>query len=295
MSSDLMAAKSSIQPLDFHKPRRPGLTSFRLLHRWWSEACQRVNESWETLLVQSVQLSSESIETINWLAAVELFPAASLAFSFRLGESEIPVLFLLSGRQIRGLLADLLNQSGTEWPELKSVSPAEASMLNVLCEQLARALGAAWPGESEINCQFIEVVDRPQRMRLFAPRLSLLMGRLAVTSRFGVDEALWLLPKEPIEQLVADQIEPSTVQDQLSVRNLKHLTQRLPVEVAVHLGETTLSVTQIAELAVGDVLILNQSPFDDLLATVQGKEKWRGRPVSLGHRLGFSITDLIEN
>ena len=289
-----MTDRPLIESLDFHKPRRPGLTSFRLLHRWWSEACQRVNESWGMLLAQNVQLSSQSIETVNWLGASELIPGDGITASLRLAETEIPALVCLSNRQVRGLLADLLNQSGIEWPEPKGITPVERSMLEVLSERLATGLGGAWPGEQELPCRFIKLVERPQRLRLFPPGASLMMGRLAVTSRFGVDEVLWLIPKERIEELISEQVETQSVQDQSVIQNLNQLTERLPVQVSIQLGRTTLNVTEIAELAIGDMLILDQSPFDELIAHVQKEEKWRGRPVKIGHRLGFAITDLVN-
>ena len=285
----------SIERLDFHKPRRPGLTSFRTLNRWWSECCLRLNESWRRLLTHPVEASSTSIETVDLQAATKLLPTDGLGVEIRITSDQIPSVVCFSGRQVRGLLADLLNQKGEDWPGMKATTPVEQAMLEVLFERLATSLGETWPGNEELKCRFVSQFDQPQRTRLFAPGTSMMMGKLNITSRFGGDEAIWLMPREPIEHLIEEQIEVHAVQDQSMTQMLTHLAERLPVTISIELGETTLNMSQIAELAIGDLLVLDQSPKDELIACVQNEDKWKGRPLNLGSRFGFSITETLEH
>jgi len=73
------------------------------------------------------------------------------------------------------------------------------------------------------------------------------------------------------------------------------LTQRLPVRMTVEVGRAVLSMAAIADLGEGDVLLLDQSVYRPLVAHVEGRPKYHGHPQTIGSRVGFQITGLIDS
>lgn len=77
-------------------------------------------------------------------------------------------------------------------------------------------------------------------------------------------------------------------------RKLETLVRDLPVEAAVELGTVELSLAQLAALAPGDLLILNQRVCEPLTVRVDNRAKFRGWPGRVGPRQSLQIESLYE-
>ena len=54
-------------------------------------------------------------------------------------------------------------------------------------------------------------------------------------------------------------------------------------------------VAQLADLAVGDVVVLDHFISDPVLADIHGAAKYRGFPGRIGSQRSFQIVDVLEN
>jgi len=72
------------------------------------------------------------------------------------------------------------------------------------------------------------------------------------------------------------------------------VVRELPVEVVVDLGEVEVPLTQLAQLSVGDLLILNRRVSDPLTARVGGRAKFIGWPGKMGPRQAVHIVSIVE-
>ncbi|MCA8942455.1 MAG: flagellar motor switch protein FliM, partial [Planctomycetes bacterium] len=66
------------------------------------------------------------------------------------------------------------------------------------------------------------------------------------------------------------------------------------LNMTVQLGEASLAIRDLMELAVGDVVTLNKRAGDPLLAPVQGIPKFRGTVGRRGRRLAYQVQSVIE-
>ena len=69
--------------------------------------------------------------------------------------------------------------------------------------------------------------------------------------------------------------------------------RKIPLEVVVGLGRTSIHVADLVNLQVGDIVILNQRVSDPLYAEVAGTVKYLGWPGRLGTRQAFQIGSLV--
>jgi flagellar motor switch protein FliM len=72
-----------------------------------------------------------------------------------------------------------------------------------------------------------------------------------------------------------------------------HLTEGCFVEVAGCLGETVLTVPEIIDLAVGDLVMLNQNVNEDLELRVEGNTKFHGQPGAYKGKRAFEIRSIV--
>jgi flagellar motor switch protein FliM len=66
------------------------------------------------------------------------------------------------------------------------------------------------------------------------------------------------------------------------------------VVMDVILGDVDISVHDLVDLKVGDVLRLNNHVSDDLVVKVNGIPKFLSRPGTKGNRIAINIMDIIE-
>jgi flagellar motor switch protein FliM len=70
--------------------------------------------------------------------------------------------------------------------------------------------------------------------------------------------------------------------------------QEVPVDFSVILGTADLSLTQLARLAVGDMVILDQPVAEPLLASVGGDQKFRGWAGRVGNQQAYQIQSVTD-
>lgn len=289
-----MSEESHPSVLDFHSPRRPPIEAWRQLSAWQKGVCTHIQEGWAPLLALPETLQPGKIEPLQFDASLRRLPEEGIAVCFALGEEHLPSMMVFSARQIHTLLADLLSLPGETWPEERKLTTVEESMLELLFQKLGEAISEAWPASKPIPCRYLETEAKPQRTRLFPMGSPLLTLKLTIRSRFGEDTCYWLMLKEETEHLLLDHFGEAEIEERTPHPDLATLTERVPLELVVQLGETELTMSQATELAIGDVLILDQFVSRPLVATLAGQPKWGGFPVRIGSRQGFEVTRVIN-
>lgn len=290
-----MSETTQLQLLDFNSPRKPQKKKWRALSKWHESMCTLMTESWNVLLSQKMTIASTTIEPNQCRKALQKLPEDAVGLHFTIGSSEFPSLIVFTRRQLQGVLADILNVEGEEWPEPKKFTRGEESMLHVMFRGIAEAISEAIPGAEATPCRYIGMFDKPERTRLFSQIEEMFVGEINVTSRFGEEKAFWLLPKVETEQLIGEELHEDDFEDRAVHPSLISLAQRIDVEIVVELGHCDVSMSQVSQLSVGDVLILDQPINRPLTATVAGERKWLGQPLRIGPRQGFEVVELISD
>lgn len=289
-----MSEASRLKVLDFHTPRRPSVEAARSLSTWHRSICTVVGEMWAGLTAQQVILKPGDIDPMQYKPALAALPDDGLGIHLAIGDAYLPSLIVFSARQVHALLADLLDLPGDDWPEPKSLTSVEAAMLELLFQKLAEGIGEAWPGADRIRCEFLELVIKPARTRIFPPGTAFFVARIDLQSRFGTEPCHWLMPKVATEDLIISGLEDREPEVRGPNPNLVALTERVPIRIVVELGKVDLPMAQVATLAVGDVIMLEQSVSRPLTLFVEDQPKWSGVPLRIGNRQAFEITEPIE-
>ncbi len=289
-----MTDGDAISSVDFSAPRRMTGMANRALVSWQSSALQILQENWQSLLGSGVTLTSVSTDsTVSRKAMAEL-PDPGFAAKLQIGNPPFVALMSFSSRLMQLLVAEMLGVTVEAWPESHSISPAEESMVELLFGEVSRAFSMAWPEVKPLDCQLESVVTRPARVRLYPPEDVMARTVVRVSTRLGDDEAVLIMPREGLGRIGIVET-PGTDGDlPVPAPHLRQLAEKLPVRVVVQLGTAKLTLSDMNQLSVGDVLILDQSVRRPLLATIEGRKHWVGTPCRLGQQQGFRIQGHVD-
>jgi flagellar motor switch protein FliM len=81
--------------------------------------------------------------------------------------------------------------------------------------------------------------------------------------------------------------------DHAWIKRFSNRLKNAPVNISVILGETEISVDEFMHFAPGDVITLNKSTTQPLIATVEGMPKFTGFPGTTKGMQSFQIQDIL--
>ncbi|MCA9066534.1 MAG: FliM/FliN family flagellar motor switch protein [Planctomycetaceae bacterium] len=284
-----MTQPDAIPSIDFTAPRRLTGQAGRALADWHRSATSILKENFQGLLGSQFDITCDALDSCDGQKAVRLLPDPGYGARLSIGPGRFPVLVAFSGRVIQALVADMLGNLGQDWPELRPLSPAETSMVELLFGEVARSLCQAWPEVDPLHCELESVVIRPMRSRIFHPEELLVRATNSIQMSQGTDTVVWLFPQEGLQSIGMSDAPPAEVPVESTAQRLRALVHELPMTMVVRLGSATITLGEMNQLSTGDILILDQPVGRPLPASVAGKVRWHGQPCRLGMRQGFRI------
>ncbi|GIW85072.1 MAG: FliM/FliN family flagellar motor switch protein [Thermogemmata sp.] len=280
------------QPLDFRHPP-PGALE-RQFGQWIQQALRRFAHQSSRLLPFSLSLELASVETGTLAHLTAAVPDEAACFPLTTDDPNDGALWLVLPRSVQlTLLMGLLGEIPDKWPEDREATDLEAALVDYLLRELfLTPLEQSWPDAplslTAGTSQTLRAVLRRHEAELA------LCAAIQITAPWG-QQTFWLCaPRQGRwEQLGTSQPSvPATPPSAAWRAQLELLVQNLPVELSVILGQVETTMQRLAELKVGDVLVLEQSVHRPLQTWVGGVPKFRAWPGRRGARTAILIDAL---
>ena len=284
------------KPYNFRKPDRLAGTLEQRLTAWLRAAGQLAAVKSARLLPFRVEMMPRSLEIAPPAEALARLSDAAIAYRAAFAGEPPHMLFVWPRPLALALVTGLLGETPAALPEDRELSAVELSLFEYLMQNLpAVVLQETWTGTTPLKLAVHEREPSPRWTRLFVKAEQVLLCSFTMRGSFGEQDWYWLAPYQVLHELVnrAGADEPALIQQEAS-RKLGTLVRELPVEVAVELGTVELSLAQLAGLAPGDLLILNQRVSEPLIARLDNRAKFRGWPGRVGSRQSLQIESVCE-
>jgi flagellar motor switch protein FliM len=284
------------QPYNFRKPGRLASDLEQSLAAWLRGACALAPAKWVKELPFRADMGVTSLETVRPGDALARLPEPASSYRVLLPADGTNTLLALSRPLMLGLITGILGEALTELPADRELTMVEESLAEYLLQVLFLAvLQETWPGRETLSLRLGQAEPRPRFARIFAPEDNVVLCAFTLRAPFGEQSWYWLLPQKALQEQFT-QFGPGleTEQGELVRPRLEGLVHDLPVEVAVALGAVELSLSQLAKLRAGDVVILDQRVSEPLTVRVAGRKKLRVWPGRVGSQQAFQIESLLE-
>jgi flagellar motor switch protein FliM len=292
-----MSTAPAYRPVDFRKLRRDAAAAVpRPLAQWQDRMCILAGEAWNRHLPSPVKWTRNRHELATFGAVLEKLPDPGIGFVVSVGEAQFPTLWTFSPRVALSLAAELIGNMEPDWPKPRTLTAVEESLMQLLINELCWALGEAWPGRQSISCLPGAFESRIARSRLFGRPEKMIVTEFQLATRLGDAECHWVIPQGPFEQLAGIEWppQPAEAEPASASPGIERLAVALPITMSVQLGTASLPMAQLADLNVGDVVVLDQFINDPVLADIHGAPKYRGFPGRIGAQRSFQIVDVLD-
>lgn len=209
----------------------------------------------------------------------------------------------LQGRALLELTTDiafpildrLLGGRGSVTNVQRSLTEIETRVVKRILNILLNAWVDAWRPIAELEAHIESTEGSPLFVQLMPPGeiiisllVDVIMDKMQGTLRLCMPYTLLepVLPKLSAHSWFAR--EGKTTEDYIQERWIQHLSG-VDVNMHVELPATQITVRQLMDLSVGDVILLPGSPRDDLVMAVNGIPRFRVTPGTLGKKMAVRI------
>jgi flagellar motor switch protein FliM len=284
------------RPYNFRKPDRLAGTLEQRLTTWLRAAGQLATVKAARHLPFRIEMAPHGLEITSPFEALSRLSDTMLGYKVAFAGEPPTMLFIWPRPLALALVAGLLGETPAALPEDRELSTVELSLFEYLMQNLPIViLQETWSSARPLRLTLSEREPSPRWTRLFVKAEQVLQCNMTLRGSFGEQEWYWIAPYQALHELVnlPAEDEPALIQ-QDAPRKLETLVRDLPIEVIVELGVAELSLSQLAGLAPGDVLILNQRVSEPLTVRVDNRPKFRGWPGRVGSRQSFQIESMCE-
>lgn len=285
---------SEPQPYNFAKPGRLTTEVEQRVVGWLRAVAALAVKKAARHLPFPLEASFRGLEVSRPAEGLAAVPEAAVGYGVSIN-SDVPAALVALPRPLAlALIGGMLGDTITALPEDRDLTVVEQELAQFFVQDvLVATLQETWPAAESIPFKLRRREPHPKWTRIFTPEDNIVVTTFDVKGPFG--EATWsvlLAQKRLQEQLALGMPGAAKVKktpSQPEPIRLRHLVEELPVEVSVVLGTVELSLAELAQLSVGDVIILNQRVSEPLPAYVAGEQKFRAWPGRVGTRQAIEI------
>jgi flagellar motor switch protein FliM len=287
----------SVERFQFGRPGKLSSDLGDALTRWYTATASLAAEYWEKAIPYKLAMAQGECRATATSEALAALPDPCVAVRIIL-DRDVPTILAMPRTLVLALAAALLGDAGGDAVTDRELTPVEETLLRYFLETFVLpALRETWPGPVVPSMELDETEPFPQWTRLFTGYELLVDSTLAFSGVFGEERAHWLVPQKPLSSLLgtSSDAEAQEPVDAGSERGLDAIVQELPLEIAVQLGCASISLSQLASLRVGDMVILGQQVSAPLAAYVGSERKlqvWAGR---VGAWKAIQVESVLES
>jgi len=280
---------TSPQPFDFRQP--PPGTLERQFGQWLQQALRRIAQQSSRLYPFSLTWELAHVETATFARLAVVMPDDVLCFPMTTDDPVDGSLWLVLPRPVLiTFLIGLLGEVPNQWQDSRELTDLESALIDYMLRELfLTPLEHSWP-----DTPLSLTAETGQSLRAVLRRhetVSTLRATIHLTAPWG-KQTLWLCaPRQGRwEQLGTPQpVAGPSLPPAAWRAQLESLVHHLPVELTVVLGQMDTTMQRMAELKVGDVLVLRQSVHQPLHTWVGGVPKFLVWPGRRGTRTAILI------
>jgi flagellar motor switch protein FliM len=279
-------------PFDFRSPP-PGELE-RQTAGWLAAACRRAGPAWRSKLPYAAEMRPGTVETVTMQAGLSRIAATDIAIPMTSPDAaDGTVLLAMSRSLLLALLNGILGETPTALPADRDLTQVERSLIGHVARELfLDHIAPTWPGAEPLHL-VAGTAMLGSEIRPVQPGDMALLATLTIVTPFGEQPATLVLPRTGRwERLV---IPPRTERPVArDPAQIAALVREMPVELAVVLGTTELTMSELAHLRSGDVVVLRQKVAEPLEGLIAGERKFRVWPGAIGHRAAIQVHGLAD-
>lgn len=292
-----------IKEYDFSSPKKFTKDQLKSLNTLYENYSRMLSSYLTSILRSSCEVTISQIEEQRYYEFTNALPDKTLIgiLSFvpegdALGETAIMMEFPTS---FGYLVIDRL-MGGNEKPISleRDYTEIELALLRLVMDKTTFYLQEAWSSLFSLQARFVTIETNGRLVQTFAPQDVVVIITFDIEDEFYKGAANICMPAENLEALIdsfsVKYNHTSRKQDALREKERNRMARSLRqsrINLEAHLDDCSMSLGEIAQLQVNDVIFLNKKIYEDITVNVEGIPCYKARLGEVDSKMALRLVD----
>ncbi|MGR6836150.1 flagellar motor switch protein FliM [Syntrophomonas erecta] len=292
--------KKRIKVYDFRRPNKFSKDQIHTLQVIFENFARSLGTFLSAQLRAAVQMDILSVEQLTYEEFIRSIPNPTILNIFTLYPLEGNALMEINPNLGFAFLDRLLGGPGIAPSKIRSLTEIEQTVIERLAQRMLDHLQEPWGSIVELYPTLERVETNPQFTQLVSPTEIMII--VSVETRMNdilgmVNICIPFLVLEPVLDKLTVHYYYSVSNQKSSPENQELIKNRLEntvIPVRAILGKTTITVKDLIELSMGDVIPLERTINDELEVVIGQRTKFLGKPGVFGKRVSIQVSQVIK-
>ncbi|HQE24155.1 MAG TPA: flagellar motor switch protein FliM [Syntrophomonadaceae bacterium] len=292
--------KKKVKVYDFRRPNKFSKDQIHTLHVIFENYTRSLSTYLSAQLRAAIQMEILSVEQLTYEEFIRSIPNPTILNIFSLYPLEGSAIMEINPNIGFAFLDRLLGGPGDSLSKVRALTEIEQTVMERLAQKMLDYLAEPWSSIIELEPSLDRIETNPQFTQLVSPSEIMIIISLEtqMTDVLGmINICIPFLVLEPILDKLSVHYYYSATNTKTNAENIAAIQYKLEnthIPVKVLLGRTTITVRDLLELSVGDVVPLERNIHEELEVAIGQRTKFLGKPGILGNRISLQISQIIK-
>ncbi|QGT99175.1 Flagellar motor switch protein FliM [Candidatus Syntrophocurvum alkaliphilum] len=293
--------KKKVKLYDFRRPNKFSKDQIHTLQVIYENYARSLGTYLSAHLRAPLQMEVLSVEQLTYDEFIRSIPNPTIFSIFSLYPLEGSAILEINPNLGFTFLDRLLGGPGIVPPKIRGLTEIELTVMEKLGQKMLDALQEPWESIIELDPVIERIETNPQFTQLVSPGEIMIIVSIEVkmNDELGmINMCIPFIVLEPIiEKLSVHYYYAQSSNQKKSPENettIKQKLQNTALPIKVVLGETVITVKDLLELSVGDVVPVNKNIGDEIEVIIGQRTKFLGKPGIHNNKSSIQITKVLE-
>ncbi len=290
-------AGQKVRVYDFRKPNKFSKEQTSTFQVIYGNYARSLGTFLSITLRSTFHVSLVSIEQITYEEFIHSLLDPSLSVIFNMNPLEGVALLGLSPDIMFVMLERLMGGKGRRPPQqFKNLTEIERTLIEDLSQEMLNLSTQAWENITAFQPKFERIETNPHFVQVVAPTEMVLLVSMDVRADEVVGGTIqYVLPYIFLEPILANLStkfwfdKTCSISNKDQQKNIKNQIKSVKIPVRVILGDTLITVRELLELQVGDVVMLNRKSDEALEVVIGHSQKFYALPGLYNDQVAVKI------
>ncbi len=296
-------SKNEVSNYDFRRPNRISKNQVRTLQNVHESFAESFGYFLVSKLQTLVNISITSVDQLFYSEFILSVSNPSCLYVFDIEGTDGNGIFEISPQLAFTIIERLLGGNADLMPKARTITTIEQAVIKPVIEHALADLGKAWRSIAELNfkyerlemeADFVQVAPSSEIVIVVSLDVNIgsntyLMNLCFPT--FALEEVLARLNRQQVTTQTSKQ-SPNRIKENMDLLQQQISTTTLPI--IAELGKAAISVKELLELQLGDIIKMKKNINDEIELIIAGKRKLGARPGSSEGKKAVRITSVLQ-